>query len=92
MKFKFDGFMKGMQVAVALLLMRLLSRALGLPIEDRIAAVFCGSKKTLASGVPMAGLIFGANPAIGLILLPIMIYHPLQLAVGGVLAQRWAQR
>ena len=40
----------------------------------------------------MAGLIFGANPAIGLILLPIMIYHPLQLAVGGVLAQRWAQR
>ena len=78
--------------AVALLLMRLLSRALDLPIEDRIAAVFCGSKKTLASGVPMAGLIFGANPAIGLILLPIMIYHPLQLAVGGVLAQRWAQR
>ena len=78
--------------AIALLLMRLLGRALGLPIEDRIAAVFCGSKKTLASGVPMAGLIFGANPAIGLILLPIMIYHPLQLAVGGVLAQRWAQR
>jgi len=37
-------------------------------------------------------LIFGANPALGLILLPIMIYHPLQLAVGGVLAQRWAHR
>jgi len=77
---------------IVLTLTRLLSRLLGLPIEDRIAAVFCGSKKTLASGVPMAHLIFGANPALGLILMPIMIYHPLQLAVGGLLAQRWAGR
>ncbi len=78
--------------AIVLALTRLLGRLLGLPIEDRIAAVFCGSKKTLASGVPMAHLIFGANPALGLILMPIMIYHPLQLAVGGVLAQRLAGR
>jgi sodium/bile acid cotransporter 7 len=77
---------------IALSLTRLLARLLGLTVEDRIAAVFCGSKKTLASGVPMAHLIFGANPALGLILMPIMIYHPLQLAVGGVLAQRWADR
>jgi sodium/bile acid cotransporter 7 len=53
---------------------------------DRIAALFCGSKKTLASGVPMARLIFGAAPGLGVILLPIMIYHPLQLLVGGWLA------
>lgn len=77
---------------IVLALTRYLARFLGLPVEDRIAAVFCGSKKTLASGVPMAHLIFGANPALGLILMPIMIYHPLQLAVGGVLAQRWAGR
>ncbi|TXT31656.1 MAG: solute carrier family 10 (sodium/bile acid cotransporter) member 7 [Rhodocyclaceae bacterium] len=77
---------------IVLALTRYLARLLGLPVEDRIAAVFCGSKKTLASGVPMAHLIFGANPALGLILMPIMIYHPLQLAVGGVLAQRWAGR
>ncbi len=75
---------------IVLMLTGTLSTLLKLPAEDRIAAIFCGSKKTLASGVPMAHLIFGANPAIGLILLPIMIYHPLQLAVGGVLAQRWA--
>ncbi|MDD3180621.1 MAG: bile acid:sodium symporter [Opitutaceae bacterium] len=56
---------------------------------DRIAAVFCGSKKTLASGVPMAKLIFGAHPGLGLILLPIMIYHPLQLIICSVLAARW---
>jgi sodium/bile acid cotransporter 7 len=53
--------------------------------------MFCGSKKTLASGVPMAKLIFGAHPAIGLILLPIMVYHPLQLLVCGMLAERWAK-
>lgn len=65
---------------------------IGFPVEDRIAAVFCGSKKTLASGVPMAQLIFGAHPGIGLILLPIMLYHPLQLIICGVLAGRWAKR
>jgi sodium/bile acid cotransporter 7 len=66
-----------------------LARVLGFSREDRIAAIFCGSKKTLAAGVPMAKLIFGAHPGIGLILLPIMIYHPLQLIVCGLLAQRW---
>lgn len=82
----------GLLFGIVLMLIGVLAKALGMPLEDRIAAVFCGSKKTLASGVPMAHLIFGANPAIGLILLPIMIYHPLQLAVGGVLAQHWAAR
>jgi sodium/bile acid cotransporter 7 len=70
----------------------LASRSLGLPIEDRITAMFCGSKKTLASGVPLARLIFGAHPGLGMMLLPIMIYHPLQLLVCGVLAGRWARR
>jgi sodium/bile acid cotransporter 7 len=65
---------------------------LGFPTEDRIAAMFCGSKKTLASGVPMAQLMFGTRPGLGLILLPIMIYHPLQLMICGVLAGRWTTR
>lgn len=67
------------------------TRALGFTREDRIAAMYCGSKKTLAAGVPMAKLIFGASPALGLILLPVMIYHPLQLVICGVLSQRWAR-
>ena len=67
------------------------ARSLGFNREDRITAIFCGSKKTLASGVPMAKLIFGAHPAIGLILLPIMVYHQLQLLVCAVLAERWAR-
>lgn len=77
-------------LAVALSFVSVVSRALGFSLPDRIAAVFCGSKKTLASGVPMARLIFGANPGLGLILLPIMIYHPLQLVIGGWLAGRFA--
>ena len=67
------------------------ARSIGFSREDRITAIFCGSKKTLASGVPMAKLIFGAHPGLGLILLPIMIYHPLQLIVCGVLAERWGR-
>ncbi len=63
-----------------------------IPPDDSTAVIFCGTKKTLASGVPMAHLIFGANPGLGLILLPILIYHPLQLAICGWLASRWAKR
>ncbi len=82
-------------VALFLLVMsfvNLVSRALHFPTEDRIAAIFCGSKKTLASGVPMAHLIFGSHPGMGLILLPIMIYHSLQLVLCAFLATRWARR
>ena len=78
--------------AAALVIVNLVARWSGLALPERIAVVFCGSKKTLAAGVPMAHLIFGTNPALGLILMPLMIYHPLQLAIGGVLAQRWAGR
>ena len=79
-------------LGLALLFVSTLSRLLGFTLPDRIAALFCGSKKTLASGVPMARLIFGAHPGLGVILLPIMIYHPLQLVVGGWLAGRFAKQ
>ena len=79
-------------LALALLFVSTLSRVLGFTLPDRIAALFCGSKKTLASGVPMARLIFGAHPGLGVILLPIMIYHPLQLVVCGWLAGRFAKQ
>jgi sodium/bile acid cotransporter 7 len=82
----------GALFALVMVVMARASEALGFSREDRIAAMFCGSKKTLASGVPMAKLIFGAHPGLGLILLPIMIYHPLQLVVCGLLAQRWGRQ
>ncbi|RYZ05240.1 MAG: bile acid:sodium symporter [Myxococcales bacterium] len=68
------------------------SKLLGFERSDRIAALFCGSKKTLASGVPMARLIFGSQPSLAIVLLPIMIYHPLQLVVGGWIAGRLSRQ
>jgi sodium/bile acid cotransporter 7 len=79
-------------LAIVLALTRRAAVWLGLEVEDEIAAVFCGSKKTLASGVPMAKLIFGAHPGLGLIVLPIMFYHQLQLFVCSLLAARYARR
>jgi len=66
------------------------ARALKFSSADEVAAVFCASKKSLAAGVPMAALIFGDHPGLGLILLPIMIYHPLQLIVCSILAERYS--
>ncbi|MEM9160215.1 MAG: bile acid:sodium symporter family protein [Verrucomicrobiota bacterium] len=57
-------------------------------MPERIASFFCGSQKTLAAGVPMASVIFTSNGEtnVGLILLPIMCYHPTQLFLAGFIA------
>ncbi|MFT4077134.1 MAG: bile acid:sodium symporter family protein [Asticcacaulis sp.] len=76
---------------VLLLLWKLCDRG-GIAPTFRSAVVFCGTKKSLATGVPMASLIFvGHASGLGLILLPIMIYHPLQLLICTPLASRWAK-
>ena len=79
-------------LATVLALSTILARRLDFVKEDEIAIVFCGSKKTLASGVPMAALLFGAHPSLGLIVLPIMFYHQLQLFVCSMLAERYTRR
>jgi sodium/bile acid cotransporter 7 len=66
-------------------------KALRLSRPDLIAAYFCSVKKTLAMGVPLAILIFGDREDLPLILLPVMLYHPLQLLANGVLASYWAK-
>jgi sodium/bile acid cotransporter 7 len=78
-------------LAVVLMFSSWLARRLRFRRADEVAIVFCGSKKTLASGIPMAALIFGANPGLGVIVLPIMIYHQLQLFVCSLLAHRYAR-
>lgn len=65
--------------------------ALRLSREDRITAYFCSVKKTLAMGVPLAMLIFGSGSDTSLILLPLMFYHPIQIFVNGLLANRWSR-
>ncbi len=82
----------GLLFFTVLLLVNGICRAAGFEQADRVAVVFCGSKKTLASGVPMAQILFAGNPALSVIMLPLMIYHPLQLVLCGALAARWARR
>jgi sodium/bile acid cotransporter 7 len=67
------------------------ARALGFSKPQEITIVFCGSKKSLASGVPMAGILF--PPAqVGMIVLPLMLFHQIQLMACAVIAQRYAAR
>lgn len=66
-----------------------IGRALGFARADRIVLLFCGSKKSLASGVPMAGVLFPAAQ-VGTILLPLMLFHQIQLIACAVIARRFA--
>jgi len=78
-------------LALVLTLTTWSARRMGFSKEDEITIVFCGSKKSLVSGVPMANVLFAANVA-GAIVLPLMLFHQMQLMVCGVLAQRYARR
>ena len=78
-------------LAAALMATTWLARRLGFSKEDEITIVFCGSKKSLVSGVPMAKVLF-ASQAAGAIVLPLMVFHQMQLMVCAVLAQRYARR
>jgi sodium/bile acid cotransporter 7 len=68
-----------------------LSGVLGFSRADRITSVFCGSKKSLVHGTVMSKILFAGNPSIGLILLPLMLYHSLQLLSSSALAQRFSR-
>ncbi|AUH50344.1 bile acid:sodium symporter [Chromobacterium sp. ATCC 53434] len=81
----------GILLALLLALTSLAGRRLGFTREDRITILFCGSKKSLASGVPMAKVLF-AGHAIGAIVLPLMLFHQIQLMVCAMLAQRYRRR
>lgn len=87
----------GMIVILSLLILflvisinTLVARSLGFNRADEITIVFCGSKKSLANGVPMANVLFPAS-IVGIMLLPLMIFHQLQLMICAVLAQRYAR-
>ena len=78
-------------LAFILVLTTLASRALGFDKQDEIAIVFCGSKKSMASGIPMANILFPGT-GVGLILLPLMLFHQIQLFACATLAKRYARR
>lgn len=78
-------------LSIALVVTHFASRAVKFAREDEIAVVFCGSKKSLATGVPMANILFPAA-TVGLVILPVMVFHQIQLMVCAALARRWAER
>jgi sodium/bile acid cotransporter 7 len=67
-----------------------LARLLGFTRPVGIALLFCGSNKSLATGLPMAAVLFPPHD-VALIVLPLMIYHQLQVITGGIIATRLAE-
>ncbi len=65
-----------------------LGRALGFSREDRITLFFSGAHKSLATGAPMARILFPAAQA-GFIIIPLMLYHQIQLMLSAWIADRW---
>jgi sodium/bile acid cotransporter 7 len=67
------------------------SRLLGFSRPDEIAIVFCGSKKSLGSGVPIASILFPAT-MVGAVILPVMLFHQIQLIVCAALARAYSKQ
>ncbi|MDX3899426.1 MAG: bile acid:sodium symporter family protein [Sphingobium sp.] len=78
-------------LTLALVFSWALGRMLGFSREDRIVLQFCGSKKSLAAGVPMAGVLFPAA-TVGPIILPLMLFHQIQLMACALIARHYARR
>ncbi len=76
-------------LAIVMVLSMVVGRALGMPRADLMSVLFCGSTKSLATGVPMANILF-AGQAVSVIILPIMLYHQTQLIVCAIISQRQA--
>lgn len=76
-------------VSAVLILLIQLAR---LERASAIAAYFCGSQKSLANGLPIAHAVFAGSPALGLIVMPLLVYHQVQLAFGALVARRLSQR
>jgi sodium/bile acid cotransporter 7 len=73
-------------------LMALLSVWLGFNREDRITVIFCGSKKSLVQGAVMGKVMFPGQAMLGVVLLPLMLYHALQLLAGSTIAKAMGDR
>lgn len=72
-------------------IMQIITVRMGFSWEDRITVIFCGSKKSLIQGVVMGQILFPDAAAFAIVLLPLMLYHALQLFAGSILAQQMAR-
>lgn len=69
----------------------LAARLAGLSRPSQITAFFCGSQKSIASGVALAGPVFSGHPEVSMaaVILPVLLYHAAQLALGAWIAERF---
>jgi sodium/bile acid cotransporter 7 len=77
-------------LAAVITILTFASRQLGFSRADEITIVFCGSKKSLANGLPIAALLFAGH--VGLVIIPLMVFHQIQLMVCASLARHYAAR
>ncbi|OOG77809.1 bile acid:sodium symporter family protein [Algoriphagus sp. A40] len=74
------------------IILEMITRFLGFSINDRITTLFCGSKKSLVHAVVIGKVIFPDAAVLGLVLLPVMLYHIQQLILGSILAGYFGRR
>ena len=81
-------FVDAALLAIVITILTFASRQLGFSRTDEITIVFCGSKKSLASGLPIATVLFGGH--VGLVIIPVMVFHQIQLMICASLARHYA--
>ena len=89
------GLLSGLMGCLLLLALGLLyglSSLLGFSRGDQITTLFCGSTKSLVHGVAMGKVLFPNAAVLGLVLLPVMVYHLQQLIVGSILARYFEKK
>lgn len=86
-----SAMLAGLLAAILWLTWLIGRKLMRLDVADEIVLLFCGSKKSLASGLPMGTVLF-AGPQLSLIVLPLMLFHQIQLIVCAILARRYAAR
>lgn len=70
----------------------LIAKLFGFNMEDRITAQFCGTKKSLVHGTVFSKILFGNMASLGLILLPLMLFHASQIMIISAIASRFARK
>jgi sodium/bile acid cotransporter 7 len=84
------GLIDAALLAIVMTILTFASRRLGFSRADEITIVFCGSKKSLATGISIATVLFAGH--VGLAILPMMLFHQIQLMVCASLARRYASQ
>lgn len=88
-------FLVGLQLAEMVLLYALCHRLLRLPPADTVCSLFCSTHKSLTLGMPMINIIFAGEAALSIVAVPLLVYHPSQILLGGLLVgvvKGWMER